>query len=165
MSKKPHKSRHVKPITFRLYPEGTFLFAEINIWPNKKAMQAHTRLPRRNYEACCGGREAYVVPPKGKGRLRKTGLFAEADFNRHKIGIEVVSHELTHAAFAFAERRNLNLGEAVHKEFRVGEASETMDTDGPEERFCYALGVMCRQFTQKCYDLGLYRDVVETNSK
>ena len=153
MSKKPHRS---KPVTFRLYPEGTFLYVEINIWPNKRTMHAHTRLPKRNYEACCGGREQYSVPLRGKGRMRRTGLFAEANFNRNRMGIETVSHELTHAAFAFAERRKLNLGEAVDKEFRVAGARQTMDTDGPEERFCYALGVMCRQFTQKCYDLGIY---------
>lgn len=96
--------------------------------------------------------------------MRKTGLFAEANFNRKRIGIEIVSHELTHAAFAFAERRKLNLGEAVDKEFRTNSSKSTMDIDGPEECFCYALGVMCRQFTQKCYDLGLYAEVVESKT-
>jgi hypothetical protein len=157
------KKRHAKPITFRLYPEGTFLYAEINIWPNKKAMHAHARLPGHNYEACCGGRIAYQVP--AKGRMRKTGLFAEANFNRNRLGIEIVSHELTHAAFAFAERRKIRLEQATDKSFSEGARLAVMEHDGPEERFCYALGVMCRQFTQKCYELGLYEDLSSTKDR
>lgn len=85
----------IKPLTFRLYPEGSFLYCEVNIWPNKRAMHAHTRLPGRNYEACCGGRMAYAV--SSRGTRRRTGLFAEANFNRHYLGVEIMSHELTHA--------------------------------------------------------------------
>lgn len=109
------KSKKVKPISFRVYPDGRFLYAEVNIWPTKKAMQAHVKLPGRKYEASCGGRESYIVPPKGKGRMRKTGLFAEANFHNRAIGVEVVSHEFTHAAFAFADRRKLNLSDVVAK--------------------------------------------------
>lgn len=146
--------KSIKPISFRLYPEGSFLYCEVNIWPNKKTMQAHTKLPGHNYEACCGGREAYRIP--AKGRMRRTGLFAEANFNRHRIGVEITSHELTHAAFAFAERRKLKLEDAVGKSFHEGGSLVVMEHEGPEERFCYALGQMCRQFTQRCYDLGIY---------
>lgn len=154
------RKQPIKPITFRLHPEGSFLFCEVNIWPTKRAMHANTEARPKNYAACCGGRESYVVPPKGSGRrMRRTGLFAEANFHRKELGIEVVSHEMTHAAFAFADRRKLNLNAAI-SEARWNESKNTMDQDGPEERFCYALGQMCRQFTQKCYDLGLYQDVV-----
>lgn len=145
-----------QPISFRLYPEGSFLYCQVNIWPSKKAMQAYVKLPGNKYEACCCGRLVYKIPANRKGRLRRTGLFAEANFHRKRLGVEVMSHEMTHAAFAFAERRGLRLGEAVNKAYRVGGARMTMEIDGPEERFCYALGKMCRQFTQKCYDLGIY---------
>lgn len=155
MKKKPT----VKPVTFRLYPEGTFLYCEVNVWPAKKAMREYNPLPGK-YAASCGGRDQYIIPPKGKGRMRKTGLFAEANFHKQCIGIEVVSHELTHAAFAFADRRKLPLEQTLAKDYQMGGSKAVMDQDGPEERFCYALGQMCRQFTQKCYDLGLYQDVV-----
>lgn len=123
-------------------------------------MLGHTRLGGTKYEACCGGRVSYQISELGK--MRKSGLFAEANFNRHAIGIEVVSHELTHAAFAFAERRKLDLGQTVDKFYKEGGQFESLDIDGPEERFCYALGQMCRQFTAKCYKIGLYREVVES---
>lgn len=96
--------------------------------------------------------------------MRKTGLFAEANFHRRRIGIEVITHELTHAVFAFADRRKLPLAETVNKDWRTGTKGQVMDQGGPEERFCYALGQMCRQFTQKCYDLGLYHDVVTSKT-
>lgn len=158
------KSKKVKPISFRVYPEGRFLYADVNIWPTKKAMQEHVKLPGRNYEASCGGREMYLVPPKGKGRTRKTGLFAEANFHDRAIGVEVVSHEFTHAAFAFADRRKLNLSDVVAKTWSQEGRKSTLDLNSHEERFCYALGTMVRQFTQKCYDIGLYGDLVKSKT-
>lgn len=149
---------------FRLYPEGSFLYCQVNIWPTKKAMREHTLLPR-NAEASCGGREEYIVPPKREKKpVRKTGLFAEVNFYRNRIGIEVVSHEMTHGTFAFADRRKLDIGKVLPLAFAVSGANRTLDRDCAEERFCYALGVMCRQFTQKCYDLGLYQDVVTSKT-
>lgn len=112
--------------------------------------------------ASCGGRELYIVEPKRKGkpqRVRKTGLFAEANFYREELGMEVVTHEMTHGAFAFADRRKLRIDQTIDKEFQADGKKKTLDLDGPEERFCYALGQMCRQFVQKCYDLGLYEDL------
>lgn len=129
----------VKPLTFRLYPEGSFLYCEVNIWPNKKTMQTYTRL-RGKYEACCGGRLSYMIPARGKGRMRRTGLFAEANFNRNRLGIEIMSHELTHAAFAFADCRKLNLNDALDKSFHEHGAQGLMDRDSAEERFAYVLG-------------------------
>lgn len=146
-------------ISFRLYPEGRFLYCHVNIWPTKKAMREYLPLGPRTM-ASCGGRECYDFR-KGK-KPRKRGLFAEANFYRGAIGIEVVSHELTHGAFAFAGRRKLRLDQALDKRFEHGGRNNTLDLDGPEERFCYALGQMCRQFTNKCYELGLYRDVVKS---
>lgn len=143
-----------KPLTFRLYPEGQFLYCEVNIWSSKKAMRTHTQLSGK-YEACCGGRISYSVPAKGP--MRRTGLFAEANFNRNRMDVEIMSHELTHAAFAFADRRKLKLSDALDKSFHEHGAQGLLNRDGAEERFAYALGQMCRQFTQKCYDLGIYR--------
>lgn len=145
--------RQAKPITFRVYPEGRFLYCQVNIWPTKRDMLKHTRLPR-NTAASCGGRESYKV--SATGTMRKTGLFAEANFHRGEIGIEVASHEMTHAAFAFAERRKLALAETMDKQFVPNGRFNTLEFDGPEERFCYALGQMVRQFVNACYDKELY---------
>lgn len=146
--------RKVQPITFRIYPDGTFLYVVINIWPTKKAMYAHGKAAH-DYEAMCGGRAAYTVPPKGKPR--KKGLFAEINFSRRALGIEVVSHEFTHAGFCWAERRGLDLNDAIGgREWVIGGEKMSLDRNGVEERFCYVVGRLCRRFTQKCYDLGIY---------
>src|SRR5688572_8653492 len=131
---KRYRRNWPQPITFRVYPDGTFLYAEVNIWPTKKAMYETSTIPR-NYEARCGGREAYQVP--AKGRMRKTGLFAELHFHKRALGIEVVSHEFTHAAFCWANRRQLDLNEAVNHVWKKGGDKETLDRNGVEERFCY----------------------------
>ena len=153
----------VKPVTFRVYPENRSLYAVINIWPTKTAMYRHRPLGR-DYQATTKGVMVYDVPPAKSGKpTRKRGLFAEINFCRACLGIGVVSHEMTHAAFCWAERRGLPL-ETVYsaQNWKANrKRNSTMKLDSVEERFCYALGEMCRQFTQRCYDLGLYREVVQ----
>lgn len=154
-----------KLISFRIYPENRSLYAQVNIWPTKTAMYAHKPLGR-NHEASCSGQQLIYVPPKSKDpkqRRRKIGLFAELNFYRARLGVEVISHEMTHAAFCWAERRRLNLANAIGEHnWQIRKHDAVLDQDGTEERFCYALGQMVRQFTQKCYDLGLYKEVVES---
>jgi hypothetical protein len=158
------RNKEIKPISFRVYPDGRFFYCEVNIWPNKASLHKHGP-PGRNYEACCGGRVMYIVPPKREKKpARKTGLFAEANFHRRALGVEVVSHEFTHAAFALAERKRLDLNSAIG-DHNWSDDKEVLNQDGVEEIFCYAVGKMVRQFTQKLYDLRLYREIVTSKLK
>ena len=150
--------------TFRVYPEGRFLYAEVNIWPNKTAMYRYNPL-NRNHSASCKGTVVYNVPSKKSGKpVRRDGIFAELNFHRNAIGVEVVAHEMTHATFCWAERVKLPLEKITDEQnWKTGrKKAQALKTDGPEERFCYALGIMTRQFTQKCYDLGFYKEVVQS---
>lgn len=122
-------------LTFRVYPEDKFLYAVVNIWPTRKAMYAHKPLDR-NHVASCTGQTRIVVPPNG-GRIRKRGEFAELNFYRGRLGVEVASHEFTHATFCWAERRNLNLNLVMHPD-NSQTRGETLETDSVEEKFCYA---------------------------
>lgn len=155
MGKTAKQDKSLAPLlSFRVHPDSKFYYCEVNVWPSKKAMYAHLPL-QRNHEAACGARESIDVFPSG--RTRRTGLFAEANFYRKRLGVEIISHEFTHAAFAFAERKRWDLNAALNHD---GQAGETMDRDGTEEMFCYALGRMVRQFTAKLYEQGFYGDVV-----
>ena len=158
----------MKPLhTFRVYPEGTFFYAVVNIWPSKAAMYQYIPLSR-DYSATCKGVERITVYPKSENRRpRKLGQFAELNFHRRQLGIEVVSHEFTHAAFCLAERRKMDLGSIISDQnWRTDrKRNQRLNPDGVEERFCYALGRMVNQFTRKCYDLGLYEEVVCTAVK
>jgi hypothetical protein len=149
------------PLTFRVYPERKSLYVVVNVWPTKKAMYAHRPL-NRNHEASCTGTTRIVVPPRGStSRTWKRGEFAEVNFYRGALGVGVVSHEFTHAAFCWAERRKLKrIAEEEERGMTVRGDVSILPVDGVEERFCYALGEMVRQFTQKLYDLGLYGDIV-----
>lgn len=141
-------------LSFRVYPEGSFLYAQVNIWPTKKAMYEHKALGRV-HEASCTGIAILDVPSRNSGkRTRKRGVFAELNFCRKRLGSEVTSHEFTHAMFCFAERRNFDLGQT--REHLWGKPKAVLDTEGVEERCCYALGRMYRQFVQKCLDAGIY---------
>lgn len=143
-----------KPITFRVHPENKSLYAVVNIWPSKRAMYAHKPI-NRNHLASCTGQDLLRVSPNGD--TRKLGLFAEVNFIRRALGIGVVSHEFTHAGFCWAERRGLPLEHIKQAAQLVG---NVLADDSIEEQFCYAVGEMCRQFTQRCYDLGLYKETV-----
>lgn len=151
-----------QPLTFRIYPDGAFLYVVVNIWPTKKAMYAHGTTVH-NYEATCGGRSVFRFSGE---RWRKTGMFAELNFTRRALGVEIVSHEFTHAGFCWAERRKLNLNDAIDgREFVEGGDTMQLSPDGVEERFCYVVGRMCNRFTQRCYELGLYREIVQVKPK
>jgi hypothetical protein len=148
-------------LSFRVYPEDRFLYAVVNIWPTKKAMYAHKPLDRKHL-ASCTGQQRLVIPPRGsKSRVRKRGEFAELNFFRGSLGVEVVSHEFTHAAFCWADRRKLNLALASNPDSSQS-TNGTLEINSVEERFCYALGRMVNQFTSRLYDNGLYKEVVSS---
>ena len=155
---RPRKPVAKPLVAFRVYPENRFLYAVVNIWPTKKAMYQHKPLGR-NHEASCSGITRIVVAPRGsKTRQRKRGEFAEINFYRGALGVGVVSHEFTHATFCWAERRKLKrIAEEEERGMAVKGGEALLPLDGVEERFCYALGEMCRQFTLKCYELDLYK--------
>lgn len=92
---------------------------------------------------------ACVARSYTKGRARTEGLFCEVLFWRGRIGTEIVAHEFTHVALAYARRRRI--AQPTHAE---------TDTDPNymqrEEVVCYALGSMMRQFVNRAYAHGLY---------
>lgn len=150
---------HPPTARFRVHPEGKYLYALVNIWPTKDAMYDHKPL-ERNHEACCTGQEVFIISDQSGKLARKDGQFAELNFCLDRLGVGVVSHEMTHATFCWAERIRLPIQEI--KDHSLSKTSGILAQDGPEERFCYALGEMVRQFTKKCYDLKLYKDIVTT---
>jgi hypothetical protein len=147
-----------KPLAiFRVYPAGRYFYAVVNIWPTKKAMYQYKPL-QRNHEASCTGQEVYTYSSKSK--WRKTGCFAELNFYKGFLGVGCIAHEMTHAALSWAGRARLPISEIVNDNpFRASDhvRVRVLPNDGTEERLCYALGEMVRQFTDRCYKLGIYK--------
>jgi hypothetical protein len=116
----------------------------VNVWRDKAEMLAYWAATRgrksaehhRGAGALATGRDVYRVLPGG--RMQKSGEFAEINCHRACLDLEIVSHEVTHAALAWCERVRLN---------------PTIDGDGrnvsgEEERFCYAVGHMVNDFAK-----------------
>ena len=105
----------VAPIAFRIYPDGQWLYAVVNIWPTKKSMQAHMKAGR-GYTAICTPLERLR---NIGGKWRKIGQFCEINFHQRQIGIGVVSHEMTHAAFSWAARRRISFKSAFEANLKA----------------------------------------------
>jgi hypothetical protein len=77
---------------------------------------------------------------------RRAPDFAEVHLAAKCLGVAVLSHELAHAALAWARRTKID--------------SLSADTENPavsdaEERFCYVLGDLMALVVQKLYDLNI----------
>lgn len=140
-----------KPIlSMRVYPEGRSLYYLVNVWPTKKAMQEHCRTVNgyvgRNYAALVNSFHVSMVG--SNGRTRTGPIMGEINFNRKALGGEIVAHEMTHAALGWARRIKLNFDGILTQSGGACCANE--------ERFCYALGSMARQFINRAYEIGIY---------
>jgi hypothetical protein len=152
------RKKKVEPVTFRIYPDGKWFYAVVNIWPTKKAMQDYKQCGR-GYTAICTGME-------GIRNGRKTGQFCEINFHRGGIAIGVVSHEMGHAAFNWAGRRRISMSQVMDANVHAFQQIWQNPNEGKhkvqpnhnsEERVVWVLGEMVRRFCNKAYDLGLYK--------
>lgn len=139
-----------RPITFRIYPEKGTRYALVTVWPTKRAMQNAMRRggsrPGRHTQAFCTGVEVIQIR---KGRpQRKLGIFAEVNFHRNRLGMEVITHELFHATIAYGRRIKFDWS-------RLGD-DDAVNKD--EERLTYVHGVLCREFVVRAQAAGLYDD-------
>jgi hypothetical protein len=106
------------PIKIRLYPhKNSSLYALVHIWKNRKTFHAHENTIRRqtgeklltntNMAVCCGVK----VIDFRRGKKGKTkGVFAEIHFSEENLNLYILSHELTHATFAWVERIGYQIG-------------------------------------------------------
>jgi hypothetical protein len=141
------------PVKIRAYPEGGSLHVTCYVWPTKRAMRAHARRthgPRGKFGAYCSTYRRVKV--RADGTIRTSPQFGEVHFSIRQMGSETVTHEFTHAAWGWARR----VGWKPEPEGAMVGRFESGEDDVNEERFCYALGAMVRQFIDRAYRLGLY---------
>jgi hypothetical protein len=77
---------------------------------------------------------------------RRAPDFAEVHLAVKCLGVAVLSHELAHAALAWARRAKITDLYGDHNKLAVGDA---------EERFCYVLGDLMAQVVTKLYALKI----------
>lgn len=142
------------PVKIRVRPEGRALYATAYVWPTKKAMRAHAyanKVWRRRDKFGAYCQTFTKIRVHADGRCRTSPEFAEVHFALSQMGSETIVHEFTHAAWGWARRTGWRVDEdALASGYDNGSASES------EERFCYALGAMVRQFVNRAHALGVY---------
>ena len=145
-------SSRAAPVRFRLYPESPRgLYVLVTVHPTKQAMRAHARRNREDKETQSGRTAAYIACWKtivfrpGKPTRTKP-IFAEVNFHRGRLGMEVVTHELFHATIQWGRRIGFHFGRL--------DADDSINDD--EERLTYAHGSLCRAFMHRATAFGLY---------
>jgi len=148
-----------KPLLkFRIYPNSkSVLYFVVYIWKNRTQMYKH-RKHRRGFEACCVEQEWFL---NGK-RIPRIG---EINFYDGGLGFDVISHEMTHAAFMWATRmaacKKMDMSFAtktpnwmkykdknwIKNPYRTKEGQ----VEQYEEDFCYAQGEMVKQFYDRIW--------------
>jgi hypothetical protein len=108
----------------------------------------HERYQRqlKNLAACC------LTIRKGKidkrGRKRVSGLCAELHFHRARFDTDIVAHEATHAAVAWARRRNIAMAKLS--------TDDGKRVSVEEERFATAAGFLIGQIACHAHRLSLW---------
>ena len=146
----------MKSWTFRLYPEpGSRLFVRALVFARRKDLLRHWRISG----AALYGRaqcQAMRVIHCDKGKPdRVTPIVAELSFWRKEIGMGTVTHECTHAGFAWARRRKLRVADISEVQFDAMGA--VIPQAHPEERIASVVGEIAAQFVARAVKVGLYK--------
>lgn len=78
----------------------------------------------------------------------------ELHFAQYHLRIGIITHEFTHAAIEWAARTG------VIPDFSKLNRDQhcTLRRHSNEERFCYVLGNMVKEFIRRCYDDGVFNN-------
>lgn len=144
-----------KAIKFRVYPDSVHgHYLDVEIHPTIEAMRkaaSRTEYKTKGQRDDFGDALAAVLG-YGTGYISEQGrkvwskTLGTIFFHRDQLGMEVVTHEATHAAIRWAEQQKIKIDFVA----QGGRASDA------EERFCGALGRISAQIASKCHELDLY---------
>ena len=141
-------------IKFRVYPESVHgFYFDVSIHPTVERMRKfaeRTKAMRGNFDnaeaAVCGFSKG---EQDENGRIAWSKTLGAMVFYQKRLGMEIITHECTHAALRWMEAKKFNALDRSG-DYVEGEASDN------EERFCYALGRIAAQIAEKCWEHNLY---------
>lgn len=153
MRREPRRrGRPPQPLnTFRLVPEPERpggLYVLVRVWPTLAAMHEAVRWHGGSVSARARGYAAGIVSidVDRRGRERVLPVCADVHLTRGHLGTEVVVHEMTHAALAWARRVRFPFEKLTER-----------PVNEHEERLAYAVGELAKQFVRRADAAGLYR--------
>lgn len=139
------------PVTFRIYPEYGALYFRVVVHRTHDEMIAAGRAEgiQGRYRAFTSTFDILrVFGPDDPRPNRRRPILGEIHFYRARLGSQIVSHEVTHAACAYFRRLGIPFDE-------IAEGGEGHACDD-EERLAGIIGNMNRQITVGCIDRGVY---------
>lgn len=132
----------MKPLVFRLRPDATpSLFARVLVFPTREAMYDYRPIERDHLGSCTPIERVFIYPD---GRSRRHPMFAEVCLFREACGSTVVTHEIFHAAMAWARRTKLDAAPI----FESGVYDE-------EETLAHVHSDMVGQLVNRLWDAGI----------
>jgi hypothetical protein len=145
-----------RPITFRVKDSvGDGLYMLVTIYPTPEEMHAAYRRWQWandepdgwfNWDGACAARDL-VSAEDGSQNPSLGRVF----LHRGALGSGTVTHEMTHAAFAFWRRRRAGGKPWCGRRAVIASMPR-------EEEFCHTLSDLTRSAVDKMYDLGLYEE-------
>ena len=139
----------------RLYPEeGSSLYVRALVFARRRDMVRHWRDSGSALFGRAQCQAMQVTHYDKKKRPRMLPIVAELSFWRKEIGMGTVSHECTHAAFAWARRRRLRVADVGEVAFDAMGAA--IPRAHPEERIACVVGDLGSQFVRRAAAAGLY---------
>jgi hypothetical protein len=130
---------------FRVFPESrSGLFYRVRLFDSERALGQYLRSDDIDRSAAYGARALCSrwtrTRTTANGRTRTMPDMGEILFVVRSLDAEVVSHEVGHAAIGWAQRIGI-------RPFGTGTDCQYAGPD--EERYCYALGRMVLQVTER----------------
>ncbi|HEY5088291.1 MAG TPA: hypothetical protein VII66_13105 [Gemmatimonadaceae bacterium] len=137
------------------FEEEQHLYVMVYVFAEKEDMRRYWNLcdrgSKHDFEARYCALVRRVYDRNGK-RERTLGEFAEVTFWKGALTTEIVTHEFTHVALAYARRRKIAMTPDADTENDPGWMQR-------EEVVCYAVGSLVRQFVNRAHALGLYDSI------
>ena len=130
---------------FRAYPEGRSLYFNVYLWATLGEMRAYVRAVwdvRGKHAWAWTITDDAFCPHSG----RKLPIVGEIHFARRYCLPEIVSHEVGHAAIAWAQRLGVPIVDGPEEDC------------GHEERFCYATGRLNRRIIGVLRRAGCWKE-------
>lgn len=153
---------------FKVYPiPGERARIEVLVFRNLREMRRYGRYisipPPHNYLGICHSFTRYTIREKGcQKRSVPHQIVCEIHLSKTRLGVGLISHECTHALFAWMRRKGYQVpfpGDARESGFASYDRPETIPPEymasDQEERCCTALGEMMRQIMVGLNRIGL----------
>lgn len=152
--------------SFRIYPErSSGLYFKVSIFRTLEDLRRYGReafhSPAGRALGWCGGYSIRVL--SGKGWTRP--IVGEILLAARHLRTGIISHECTHAAFRYADRRGFSVQFASIRGYQYHDHPTGRTVSGSEERFCLVQGELTRQIVNGLFKYRFLRESARSDGR